>query len=63
MALWRMPLNLDGGGLTMATYDSKVIYRFADELYTRADAIVGQAVIIAALLIDFRMARDPSFRS
>jgi hypothetical protein len=40
----------DGSGLTMATYDSKVIYRFAEELYARADAIVGQAVIIAALL-------------
>lgn len=34
----------------MATYDSKIIYRFADELYTRADAIVGQAIIMAALL-------------
>lgn len=34
----------------MATYDSKVIYRFADELYARADAIVGQAVIVSALL-------------
>src|SRR5580704_1782061 len=34
----------------MATYDSKVIYRFADELYARADAIVGQAILMAAVL-------------
>lgn len=33
----------------MTTYDSKVIYKFADELYREAAGIVSQAVILAAI--------------